>query len=87
MTRLYYTLAHHDTLEFLALVEEECGGMRRHMFQDQCAANFRLGQAFVNALRGTKYYDQLSGSLYDPFYKDDQEALSKALDFLTTKEF
>lgn len=47
---------------------------------------YRLGQVFMNALRGSKYYDQLSGSQYDTFYKHGTKTVHDAIDWLTTKE-
>lgn len=76
-----------DVLEFLALVEEEYPGCPRcHYYKDQCDNGLRLGQAFMNALRGTPYYDQLTDSRFDPFYSHSPRAIERAMDFLSTKD-
>jgi hypothetical protein len=73
-------------IEFLQLVEQECGGMRRHMFNDAMdGGQQRFGQAFMNALRGSPYYDLLSGTPYDCFYAAD-DMVYEAIDWLTRKK-
>lgn len=46
---------------------------------------YRIGQAFMNALRGSEYYDKLTGSRYDVFYKDKASQVIEAIDFLCRK--
>ena len=73
-------------IEFLQLVEQEYGGMRVHVYKDQTESyDFRRGQAFMNALRGTPYYDALVGTRKDPFFMDNLGAVYDAIDWLTTK--
>lgn len=71
--------------DFIKLVQEECGGMRLHLYHDQLTSGLRVGQAFMNALRGTSYYEQLTGTRLDPFYSENFQDVHKAIDFLTTK--
>lgn len=73
-------------LLFLKLVQDEFGGQRTHMYKDACdSGEILFGQAFMNALRGTPYYDELSGSLHDTFYTNDVYKIESAIDFLTSK--
>lgn len=72
--------------DFLRLVEQEHGGMRVHRFQDDVeSGDQRTGQAFMNALRNTPYFDQLHASDLNPFYLHYESATIRAVDFLTTK--
>lgn len=43
---------------------------------------YRTGQAFMNALPA-KYYNQLNGSIKDPFNKDTNAAVIEAIEYLT----
>lgn len=47
--------------------------------------NQRAGQAFMNVLRDVdnEEYRRLTGSIYDPFYKDDK--IPNAIDRMTSK--
>jgi len=51
------------------------------LYFDRKAQGWRLGQTFMNLLP-TEYYMILTGSLYDPFYKNDVESVCKSLDWL-----
>lgn len=46
---------------------------------------YRLGQAFLNSLRGTEYYKKLSQSPYDCFYSNEKHKVEEAIDFLCRK--
>ena len=87
-------LDHNSIIEFLEMVEaeiphEETSGIsnfsRRAYYTTQVKLGTRPGQAFMNALRGTPYYDQLVGGIHDPFYDFGFAWVQQALDFLTTK--
>lgn len=84
-------MSNMSTIDFLKLVEEECPlaedslwDRRIDYFRDQIEKLgwARQGQAFMNALRGTPYYDQLTGSMYDPFYNMRPNAIEKAINFV-----
>lgn len=45
----------------------------------------RMGQAFMNALP-EEQYELLTGTLIDPFYKDDIKSVLTALDYLVFKD-
>lgn len=70
--------------EFLALIEQECN---THLVKDYIdrIPTERVGQAFMNVLRGTPYYDLLTGTIHDPFHHDSIKKVHAAIDFLTTK--
>lgn len=82
---------------FLTMVdEEECRPIgsptRRVEFlkaMDRRSLNgertYRVGQAFVNALRGTEYYKKLTQSPYDCFFTDREYLVHNAIDFLCRK--
>lgn len=78
----------NQILMFLELVEQEYPGpKRRHNFQDALdSTDMRIGQAFMNVLRGTEYYEKLSGSPVDPFYGRSAGDVLRAIEFLTTKQ-
>lgn len=72
-----------DILAFLELVQEKYpSDPPRPMQYFDNAAKQRLGQAFMNSIRETPYYDQLTGSLYDPFYKDETVDIMNAIEFI-----
>lgn len=73
-------------IEFLKLVQEEYpGAVRTHTYCDQINSKLRVGQAFMNALRGTPYYDELRGSMYDPFYSSHEVDVHRAIDYLFSR--
>jgi hypothetical protein len=76
-----------DVVEFLTLVEEEYPDQARvEYYKRACDARTqRFGQAFMNALRGTPYYMELTGTIYDPFYKHSYEANMAAINWLMSK--
>ena len=41
----------------------------------------RIGQAFMNSLTADEY-NKLTGSLNDPFYRDDWDSIQRAIDYL-----
>ncbi len=63
----------NDVLDYL--------GDQRRMFWVRYSAPQRLGQAFMNSLSPRDYH-VLSGSLFDPFYRDDKDSVIRALEYL-----
>lgn len=85
--RLYINVPRLDVLEFLQLVQEEYPTEpdRRIIYKKHCDEGLRFGQAFMNSLRETPYYEQLTGSLVDPFYKNNYSSIMDAIEFLFKK--
>lgn len=50
-------------------------------YRDKLTQGERIGQAFVNSL-SRKDYGRLTGSIWDPFYKNDNESIHVAIDKL-----
>lgn len=80
-----------DVFAFLDMVEREYPGAdspearkaRQTIYFDQIkSGQFRIGQAFMNALRGTPYYERLKGTSFDPFYRDEIYFVTEAIEFL-----
>lgn len=85
--RFYMNNPRLDILEFLELVQNEhpTDPDRRIKYKAQCDAGLRFGQAFMNALRDTPYYDQLTGTDMDPYYKTTYNSVFDAIEYLFRK--
>jgi hypothetical protein len=68
------TLTREDCLQYLG---ED--GFRLFLFARKHGQ--RIGQAWMNSLTSDDYR-KLTGTLYDPFYRDDWQSLILALQFL-----